>query len=719
VSREKLHQTHHLAVKQRIPEKSKKKTFLSPRLLTMASFSVRNRVAMFEKPSVVTEPEAEVSKNIGAVKSPVSPSARSATSYLSSYSPKSARSSPLGVGPYSSARNSPRNNDTSGNGVTSPRTKTPRKPTTPKISTTPRRKQQTKATGKIASPFLSANDQASKPVVLPSKSNTLPPGWGTTNLRSSGLVSGSHFKNASNHESQEENESRDASWSATKEITETRDEDLLQNSLNAAQVVLEEEKSNGGSSNASSRSSLSTRELSDVAKRALNIAKKKSLSPNPQHNSGPAVLHAPNAATGPATTTPSQSWKAAAGPAKKTGPASAPHIPKSIVAAPGSANNVPPSPGAGRVKNRAAAVAAAKKNRAKTAITANNANTAEARRALLANAKKNKEKKDEAARHLAEKKEDDDVEVSARLGMKATRVLAMKNSFHKSDHSRDDTSSVTSFESNRSRRIDHPAFAARAMGASPKPKKPDGNDADKPFSAELISSFRHFSAARTEKEVEKQAERSSIENDGRPPTPKTLRAAMQGVMVQSKASSHTRGDASMDDSFLEQEDSLHSMSGRNYFEEGAYIGSLSDSNTFSMLSSMNDTPSNTAFRKYGVESAMSPGPSMRSGHSMAHSIISTTPTAHSTARNADFDYLLKTPSTSKTSGADPEEEKSGQDKDNAQSLRSGDSGARSTSPPGKSLLISELSCIAEVVAKRCCIECRFCARGRCEEGCRS
>jgi hypothetical protein len=644
---------------------------------------------MFEKPSVDTEPEAEVSKNIGAVKSPVSPGARSASSYLSSYSHKSARSSPLGEGPYSSARNSPRNNYTSGNGVTSPRTTTPRKPPTPKISTTPRRKQQTKRNGKIASPFMSANDQASKPVVLPSKSSTVPPGWGTANLRSTGLVSGSPFKNADNHESEEVNESRDASWSAKKEITETRDEALLKNSLNAASVVLEEEKSNAGSSNASSRSSLSTMELSDIAKRALNIAKKKSLSPKPQHNSGPSVLPAPNAATGPATTTPSQSWKAAAGPAKKTGPAAAPSIARSTAAAPGSANNVPPSPGAGRVKNRAAAVAAAKRNRAKTA---NTANSAEARRALLANAKKNKEKKDEAARHLAEKKEADDVEVSARLGMKASRVLAMKNSFNKSEHLRDDTSSVASFESNRSRRIDHPAFAARAMGASPKPKKPDGNDADNPFSAELISSFRHFSAARTEKEVGKQAEGFSIENDGRPPTPKTLRAAVQGAKVQSKASSHTRGDASMDDSFLEQEDSLHSMSGRNYFEEGAYLSSMSGSNAFSMMSSMNDqyTPSNTAFRKYGVESAMSPGPSMRSGHSMAHSIISTTPTAHSTARNADFDYLLKTPSTSKTSPADPGEEKTGQDKDNAQSIRSGDSGARSTSPPGKSLLISEL-----------------------------
>lgn len=642
---------------------------------------------MFEKPSVDTEPE--VSKNIVSLKSPVSP----ATSYLSSHSHKSNRSSPLGGGPYSSVKSSPRHKETSG--AASPRktprqAMTPKKASTPRKSITPRRMQHTKSASKISSPFLVGNTQTSKPVVLPSKSNTAPPGWATDNLRSSGLVSRSPFKKTvGTQESEEVHESRDVSWSTKKEVTETRDGALLKNSLNAAQVVLEEEKSSAGSSNASSRSSLSTKELSDIAKRALTIAKKKSVSPKTQQNLGPAVLPAPSMSRGaahvPTKPTPGQAWKAAMEPMKKSHPLSVPSKEKTVLPAPVSLNPVLPSPGAGRAKNRAAAVAAAKKTRSKTGSTAS---SADARRALLANAKKNKERKEEVAKQLTSKQDVGDVEVAARLGMKASRVLAMKNSFQKSEHSRDDTSSVASFESNRSRRVDHPAFAARAMAPSPKPKHPDGNDEEKPFSAELISSFRHFSAARTEKD-QKKLDTSSAENDGRPPTPKTLRAAVLGAKAKSKSSLHTREDASMDDSFVEQEDSLHSMSGRNYFthqEEGAYLSSLSGSNTFSMMSSMNDqfTPSNTAFKKYGMESAMSPGPSMRSGHSMAQSMISTTPTAHSTARNTNFDHLLKTPSASKTSVADAMDVVIAEEKDASESIRSGDSKRRSTSsPPGK------------------------------------
>jgi hypothetical protein len=52
-------------------------------------------------------------------------------------------------------------------------------------------------------------------------------------------------------------------------------EQALKSCLDAAKVVMEEEKSCAGSSNASSRSSLSNKELSDIASRALKMSKEK------------------------------------------------------------------------------------------------------------------------------------------------------------------------------------------------------------------------------------------------------------------------------------------------------------------------------------------------------------------------------------------------------------------------------------------------------------
>jgi hypothetical protein len=126
--------------------------------------------------------------------------------------------------------------------------------------------------------------------------------------------------------------------------------------------------------------------------------------------------------------------------------------------------------------------------------------------------------------------------------------------------------------------------------------------------------------------------------------------------------------------FLEQEDSLHSTSERNYernymggfcdvaqpkfsskqsFQDVSYLSSMS-SNTFSnqsMISSANDQQK-FAFRiatdagnPLGeLSSLKSPGPSMRSGHSLARSIISVSPRGDTPKHNPGFDYLRRSPS---------------------------------------------------------------------------
>jgi hypothetical protein len=327
-----------------------------------------------------------------------------------------------------------------------------------------------------------------------------------------------------------------------------------------------------------------------------------------------------------------------------------------------------PSLQTSRVKNRAAAVAAARRNRAKVN------HNGEARLALLTSAKKTKDKKEEQAEKMQstsfESPSLDDMEISQRLGMKASmkasRVLAMKNSFNKSEP-RDDISqvdSVASFGSSRSsRRIDHPAFVARASPGTKRATEKQ-KDGDKPFSAELISSFRHFSEARTD------GPSNEI-----PPSGKTT----------FKASAHTKGEISMDGSFLEQDNSLHSMSGRNTFGHTPTQQevSLSNSNTLSMMSSMHDngtfTPSNRTSRKFG---GMSPGPSMRSAHSMANSMISMTPSGHKARNNPDLDYILNTASESKQSGVDPDVGKN--HKTNSQD------DSPSNSPPGKWYIVNLL-----------------------------
>ena len=135
---------------------------------------------------------------------------------------------------------------------------------------------------------------------------------------------------------------------------------------------------------------------------------------------------------------------------------------------------------------------------------------------------------------------------------------------------------------------------------------------------------------------------------------------------------------SYDSAFLEQEESLHSTSDRNFdrrctvtdatgnpkyapprqtfqHQEGGYLSSLSTNthSTTSMISSAN-TPY-SAFRM-GNEMTnplgeMSPRASMRSGHSLAQSIISMSPRVEVSKQNSEFEYLLNTPSGRETGTA--------------------------------------------------------------------
>lgn len=179
---------------------------------------------------------------------------------------------------------------------------------------------------------------------------------------------------------------------------------------------------------------------------------------------------------------------------------------------------------------------------------------------------------------------------------------------------------------------------------------------------------------------------------GRPPhpqmaspmwkSPKTIKEAMSagsGSVLQGFESSQTppmhadsnTGRLSIDSNdspFMEQEESLHSTSERNFDrrymdgfyatghpkyapprqafpqQEGGYMSSLS-SNTFStqsMLSAANEQPQ--FMLRIGTETLhplgeMSPGPSMRSGHSLAHSIISMSPRVETSRHGSAFEYL--------------------------------------------------------------------------------
>jgi hypothetical protein len=366
----------------------------------------------------------------------------------------------------------------------------------------------------------------------------------------------------------------------------------LKGSLEAAKVVMEEEKSSAGSSTASSRSSLSNNELSNIASRALIMLKGRDSMPTTKQKSVPVILPSlrslksrPSAPASPAikgadVQTENSEMRLAnrvsragkltqalrrAGAhdvlryqsqdTERTGiPDSSQEVAVHPVFDYSSKSSAASPEGSSTPKARVALVSGARRTR-----TLTNVSHQEARRALLNAAQRKKEKavstKKQAEVEVQVQAEKDDTkegnqdlnEVATRLGFKASRVLAMKNST-KAHANKSETHQDTSFvlnseagenknvqkeqidskkepfglltvgsvDSIKSRRLNHPAFAART--ASPKPSRqaqrpfpdndgemPQKTEPAKPFSEELFSSFRHFNASRNPRETDRIA----------------------------------------------------------------------------------------------------------------------------------------------------------------------------------------------------------------------
>ena len=262
-------------------------------------------------------------------------------------------------------------------------------------------------------------------------------------------------------------ESREVNWPKPAEAVEKRDEPLgeesinenqvplqnsqsrrLRGSLEAAKVVMEEEKSSAGSSSASSRSSLSNKELSSIAVRALALSK----GPAPKETSGVKI----------------------GGRLSRAGKLDRIRC---------------PSPKAG-----ASPSSTVQKNVAQQ----------EARLALLNAAQRKKER--EVVSDGKEISQDQTIqqresEVVERLGFKASRVLSMKKSYEKSplgdniqQEKAESVVSTHSMSSRKSRKSSDPVWT--------KPKESQAQE--KPFSEELVTSFRHFNASRIPNEVENE-----------------------------------------------------------------------------------------------------------------------------------------------------------------------------------------------------------------------
>ncbi|KAL3922202.1 MAG: hypothetical protein SGILL_002329, partial [Bacillariaceae sp.] len=420
---------------------------------------------------------------------------------------------------------------------------------------------------------------------------------------------------------------------------------LLKNALSAAKTVMEEEKSTAGSSTASTSSSLSNKELSEIASRAFQMAgARKGVSPVEEER-------------------------------------------------PGSIRGM---------------------------RTISKVSHQDARLALLSAAKKKNNKED----------------VTQRLGEKAARV-AKKNNASKpfsEGNTNMGVSSSASVDSSKSRRVEHPAFAARA---SPVTKKAVS-------SADIMSSFRQFNYIRTtttkktvpETKKKDVANRKSTEfssNKFHLPAAKALTDSLhqrktvttpKGKKEPTGSSRHDRmsiesGEHSMasESSFpdqadtmhshsmkpedatmhssVNQDESMHSTTERQYLDgfyqmgriqitstkngqNDAYLSSLS-SNTFSNASIMSQSLASTMKSPAGRQAekvafmleptpeysnqtmksevllGSSPGPSNRSARSFANSIVSASPCSAapaSPAFDADFDAYFSKPTKSSGESSD-------------------------------------------------------------------
>lgn len=330
----------------------------------------------------------------------------------------------------------------------------------------------------------------------------------------------------------------------------------LKGSLEAAKVVMEEEKSSAGSSNASTRSSLSNKELNNIAHRALDLLNGKGNQSASKEKSVPVILPtlrslnslpasvATKGTKGSDEQQPANRVSRAGKLSQNLHRSQSPAAERAETpdqsqegAEKASEQNTTPR------KSRAAAVSGG----GRRTKTVTNTSHQEARRALLNAAQRKKEKagltkkQSETEEEVEPEKEDanqgipeETNDVAVRLGLKASRALAMKNSTKIGNPPKDQIntafelstvgsaiSSTLSLDSTKSRRLNHPAFVARS--ASPKVGTSMSrafSDSDfqnnketepaKPFSEELFSSFRHFNASRTPKEANPTAKGKSF-----------------------------------------------------------------------------------------------------------------------------------------------------------------------------------------------------------------
>jgi hypothetical protein len=332
-------------------------------------------------------------------------------------------------------------------------------------------------------------------------------------------------------------------------------ESALRHNLDAASVIMEEEKSNAGSSNASTRSSLSNKELSSIAQRAMTLSKNsESTRTSSMHNTiVKEMLRESSTETVDASeekhldsTTPVptikaesslglRSSKTAAGDGvlETTGPGSL--TSEGVYSTPSGRRNRSISGISHQEARKALLVAAMKKKEKKEGVKSEDLkpNTiAEPHshavqeqtflnpvRVIVGNANvptnesKALPKVDSIpTKHTAPGMNDSTASnngvhapflslsentldgPSSRLGSRASRVLALKNSTKcngDGEHHSDDISvaaSCTSFDS-KARILQHPALAARRP-KTPAPPSP------KPFSEDIFSGLRQFNAAR-------------------------------------------------------------------------------------------------------------------------------------------------------------------------------------------------------------------------------
>jgi len=403
----------------------------------------------------------------------------------------------------------------------------------------------------------------------------------------------------------------------------------LKSSLSDAKVVLQEERSTAAPSDASTRSSLSNQELGDIANLALNMSKETEKAPTKQA-SKPVLLPSMKSLMVSRTTEPaisSHKGRTLSEIAKAATEESVEHKPGSKASRAGKLSlalkraaahdamrssqdkdknatsttdsaeeeSIPAPPTDGVRSDTSEPVAASEKQPTLRARALSGISHQEARRALLTAAQKHKEKGKAEKRNetteavpSAAKKEQrttdvskkdhgrkDANEIAARLGFKASRVLAMKNSGRGSNRTSGKVSpppiedyeiltsgsvvSALSVESTKSRRANHPAFAARAASPRPgmnaekslgdpvfnhamlKPKKDLtktlGNEKSKalsgkkPFSEELFSSFRHFNASRTSApEVDQYSPGSSFDHGRSTPNTVDLTTTFSGTL---------------------------------------------------------------------------------------------------------------------------------------------------------------------------------------------